>query len=56
LVGVVAPAGRLQVAAVLAPLAQAHVRLASAANQQLAGGLAAGGAAAEVVLAQGVAE
>jgi hypothetical protein len=44
------------VPAVLAGLAQAGVGLAGGAGQQLGRGLAAVGAAAEVVLDQGVAE
>jgi hypothetical protein len=56
LVGVVVAAGHRKVPAVLAGLAQAGVRLAGAADQQLGRGLAAVGAAAEVVLDQGVAE
>src|SRR6266508_3927680 len=52
----VAPAGGVQGAAVLTPLARAGVGLAGATHQQLAGGLAAVDAGAQVVLDQGVAE
>jgi hypothetical protein len=56
LVGQVAPAGGLQVAALLAAFAQGEVGLAAPTDQQLGGLALAVDAGTEVVLAQGVAE